>query len=130
MGSNKSRSFNLCATIQSMLNSLEEFEPKDFDYIIVDEAHHAASESYIKVLDYFKPSFLLGLTATIDRTDGKDLLAIFENLGHKLDIKTAIELGKLVPIRCIRVNTSIDITDVRINGIKYNFRDLESKLFI
>ena len=47
-----------------------------------------------------------------------------------MDLKTAVERGVLVPIRCIRVKTNIDLTDVRINGIKYNSQDLESKLFI
>jgi hypothetical protein len=72
----------------------------------------------------------LGLTATPDRTDGEDLLEIFQNIAHKLDLKTAVEIGELVPVRCIRVKTNIDISDVRINGIKYNSQDLESKLFI
>ena len=47
-----------------------------------------------------------------------------------MDLKTAVERGVLVPIRCVRVKTNIDLTDVRINGIKYNSQDLESKLFI
>ena len=79
---------------------------------------------------YFKPQFTLGLTATPDRTDGEDLLEIFQNIAHKLDLKTAVEIGELVSVRCIRVKTNIDISDVRINGIKYNSQDLESKLFI
>ena len=55
---------------------------------------------------------------------------LFQNVAHKMDLKTAVERGVLVPIRCIRVKTNIDLTDVRINGIKYNSQDLESKLFI
>lgn len=58
------------------------------------------------------------------------MLKLFQNVAHKMDLKTAVELGVLVPIRCIRVKTNIDLTDVRINGIKYNSQDLESKLFI
>lgn len=51
-------------------------------------------------------------------------------MAHKLDLQKAVELGELVPIRCIRVKTNVDLTSVRINGIKYNSQDLESKLFI
>ena len=62
--------------------------------------------------------------------DALDMLELFQNVAHKMDLKTAVERGVLVPIRCIRVKTNIDLTDVRINGIKYNSQDLESKLFI
>ena len=72
----------------------------------------------------------MGLTATPERTDGEDLLERFQNVAHKLDLKTAVNIGELVPIRCIRVKTNVDIADVRINGIRYNTQDLESKLFI
>ena len=58
------------------------------------------------------------------------MLELFQNVAHKMDLKTAVERGVLVPIRCVRVKTNIDLTDVRINGIKYNSQDLESKLFI
>ena len=58
------------------------------------------------------------------------MLELFQNVAHKMDLKTAVERGILVPIRCVRVKTNIDLTDVRINGIKYNSQDLESKLFI
>ena len=58
------------------------------------------------------------------------MLELFQNVAHKMDLKTAVERGVLVPIRCIWVKTNIDLTDVRINGIKYNSQDLESKLFI
>jgi superfamily II DNA or RNA helicase len=60
----------------------------------------------------------------------EDLLEIFQNVAHKLDLETAVNIGELVPIRCIRVKTNVDISNVRINGIKYNTQDLESKLFI
>lgn len=54
-------------------------------------------------LSYFRPSFTLGLTATPERADGEDLLEVFQNVAHKLDIKDAVESGVLVPVRCIRV---------------------------
>ena len=85
-----------------------------------DECHHASAKSYTTILNYFKPSFTLGLTATPERADGEDLLKVFQNVAHKLDVKDAVERGVLVPVRCIRVKTNIDISDVRINGFKYN----------
>ena len=118
------------ATVQSISKDLEKFSPTDFDYLIVDECHHAAANTYQKIFTYFHPKFILGLTATPERSDGEGMLELFQNVAHKMDLKTAVERGVLVPIRCIRVKTNIDLTDVRINGIKYNSQDLESKLFI
>ena len=118
------------ATVQSISKDLAKFSPTDFDYLIVDECHHAAANTYQKIFTYFHPKFILGLTATPERSDGEDMLELFQNVAHKMDLKTAVERGVLVPIRCIRVKTNIDLTDVRINGIKYNSQDLESKLFI
>ena len=118
------------ATVQSISKDLEKFSSTDFDYLIVDECHHAAANTYQKIFTYFHPKFILGLTATPERSDGEDMLELFQNVAHKMDLKTAVERGVLVPIRCIRVKTNIDLTDVRINGIKYNSQDLESKLFI
>ena len=118
------------ATVQSISKDLEKFSFTDFDYLIVDECHHAAANTYQKIFTYFHPKFILGLTATPERSDGEDMLELFQNVAHKMDLKTAVERGVLVPIRCIRVKTNIDLTDVRINGIKYNSQDLESKLFI
>ena len=72
----------------------------------------------------------MGLTATPDRADGDSILEDFKNIAHKLDLKEAVELGELVPIRCIRVKTNVDLSTVRINGINYYSQDLESKLFV
>ena len=120
----------VCGSIQSVALHLEDFRDDAFDYLIIDEAHHAAAETYQKVLAYFKPKFTLGLTATPERTDDKSILDIFKNTAHRLDIQTAVELGELVPIRCIRIHTNIDLTKVRFNSVQYNIRDLESKIYV
>ena len=120
----------VCGSVQSIAIHLDEFKDSDFDYLIVDEAHHAAADTYQKVLSYFKPAFTLGLTATPERADDKSILEIFKNTAHKLDIQTAVEIGELVPVRCIRIHTNIDLTKVRFNSIQYNIRDLESKIYV
>lgn len=120
----------VCASIQSVAQNIEQFRPDDFGYIIIDECHHGTANTYKKLLGYFKPKFTLGLTATPERTDGEDLLELFRNVAHKLDLKTAVEMGELTPIRCIRVKTNVDLSTVRINGIKYYSQDLESKLYV
>lgn len=118
----------VCGSVQSVALHLDRFKDDAFDYLIVDEAHHAAADTYQKVLSYFKPSFTLGLTATPERTDdNRVILDIFKNTAHKLDIQTAVEIGELVPVRCIRIHTNIDLTKVRFNSVQYNIRDLESK---
>lgn len=121
----------VCGSVQSVALNLDEFRDDAFDYLIVDEAHHASADTYQKILSYFKPAFTLGLTATPERTDdGKAILEIFKNTAHKLDIQTAVEIGELVPIRCIRIHTNIDLTKVRFNSVQYNIRDLESKIYV
>ena len=120
----------VCGSIQSVALNLDRFRETDFDYLIIDEAHHASADTYQKVLAYFKPQFTLGLTATPERADDINILEIFKNTAHKLDIQTAVEIGALVPVRCIRIHTNIDMTKVRFNGVQYNIRDLDVKICV
>ena len=121
----------VCGSVQSVAYYLEDFREDAFSYLIVDEAHHAAADTYQKILAYFHPAFTLGLTATPERTDdNRAILDIFKNTAHKLDIRTAVEIGELVPIRCIRIHTNIDLTRARFNSVQYNIRDLESKIYV
>jgi len=88
------------ASVQTLVRHLNEFDPDEFDYIVVDEFHHAAAGSYRKVIDYFEPRFLLGLTATPERTDGADLLALCsDNLVFECGLIEGIERSELVPFR-------------------------------
>lgn len=120
--------FVVCGTIQSISQNLDDFNPDDFGYLIIDECHHGTADTYRRIMSYFHPGFTLGLTATPERADGEDLLTVFQNVAHKLDLKTAVELDTLVPVRCIRIRTNIDMHDVRISGFKYNSQDLESTI--
>ena len=129
-GYREADAFVVCGSIQSIAQNIGAFAPEDFGYLVIDECHHGTADTYQKIMSYFHPSFTLGLTATPERTDGEDLLSIFQNVAHKLDLQTAVELDALVPVRCIRISTNIDLRDVRINGFRYNSLDLESKIMI
>jgi len=122
--------YNLVGTVQSLTRNLKRFAPEDFAYLIVDEAHHATAESYQKLLRYFRPRFTLGLTATPDRADGLSALEVFQNAAHRLSLREAVEKGELVPIRCVRVRTNIDLTRVRFNQVQYNRRDIEETVLV
>lgn len=120
----------ICGSVQSIALNLDLFSAEDFDYIIIDEAHHASAETYQKILSYFSPKFILGLTATPERADDVNILDIFKNTAHKLDIQTAVEIGALTTVRCIRIHTNIDMTKVRFNSVQYNIRDLDVKICV
>lgn len=121
---------NVIGSIQTVSGHLDDFPPSAFDYLIIDEAHHAASRTYRKVLGYFRPKFVLGLTGTPDRADGQSILDLFRESAHRLSLQEAIELGELVPIRCVRVLTNVDLSRVRFNQIQYNRRDLEESILL
>jgi len=90
----------LFASVQALSQQqhLRKFARDHFDYMVVDEFHHADAVTYRTLLDYFEPQFLLGLTATPDRTDGGDLLALCgENLIHSVDLFEGIQEGELAP---------------------------------
>lgn len=92
----------LFASIQTLSSDehLESFDPTHFDYVIVDEFHHASAETYRRVLDYFEPAFLLGLTATPDRTDGANILSLCGgNEVYRADMPRGIADGQLSAFR-------------------------------
>lgn len=92
---------------------LSKFAPDAFDYIVVDEFHHAAATSYRKLIDHFKPKFLLGLTATPERTDGGDLLALCgENLVYRCDVFDGIARDLLCPFHYFGVPDIVDYSQI------------------
>ncbi|MHC1786422.1 MAG: DEAD/DEAH box helicase family protein [Christensenellales bacterium] len=129
-GYRESDAYVVCGSIQSIAQHISAFSPEDFGYLIIDECHHGTADTYRKIMSHFSPDFTLGLTATPERVDGEDLLSIFQDVAHKLDLRTAVELDRLVPVRCIRISTNIDLRDVRINGFRYNALDLESRIML
>lgn len=86
------------STNLSMCRSLELFDKKEFDYIIIDECHHAVADTYRKIIDYFEPEFLLGLTATENRMDNQDVVELFgNNIPYELRLRDAIINDLIVP---------------------------------
>lgn len=99
----------------------ESFPNDLFDLIIVDEFHHAAARSYLSVLDYFKPRFLLGITATPDRMDGKDVYALCNgNVAYQIHFIEAIRREWLAPFKYFGVYDETDYTKIRWLGNRYD----------
>ncbi len=101
-----------------------------YDYIVFDEAHHAQAANCKKTLQYFTPKYLIGLTATPERLDNQKLEEIFGQYESKLSFQEAIEKGVISNIRCYRLISNIDLSNVRYNGKDYNYGDLEKTLIV
>jgi superfamily II DNA or RNA helicase/HKD family nuclease len=105
----------LFASVQTLGRSyhLKQFARDAFDYIVIDEFHHAAARTYRNLIDYFTPKFLLGLTATPERTDGGDLLALCqENLVYRCDIADGISKSLLIPFHYFGIPDLVDYTNI------------------
>ena len=103
------------ASIQSLSrdNRLHNFKPDEFDVIVCDEAHHAAAPTYRKVLEYFKPEKLIGLTATPKRGDDVRLTDVFDDICFIRDIRWGVKNNYLSPIRCQRVYANYDTKRIK-----------------
>lgn len=99
--------------------------PDKYDYIVIDEAHHSTAPTLRKMIRHYSPDFLLGLTATDKRLDEEKLEDVFGEYEISIDLKTAIEKGILSQIRCFRLETNIDLSNVRFNGKDYLASELE-----
>jgi superfamily II DNA or RNA helicase/diadenosine tetraphosphate (Ap4A) HIT family hydrolase/HKD family nuclease len=99
--------------IQTLAVNLDRFDKDRFDYVVIDEFHHAAAGSYRRVLDHFQPAFLLGLTATPNRMDGADLLALCsDNLVYECPLTEGVERGDLSPFRYFGIADDVDYTPI------------------
>lgn len=116
----------LFSTIQTMSSNFLEFSQDFFEYIIIDEAHHVASPSYKKILDYFKPKFLLGLTATSNRMDGNSIYEVFdENIALDIRLNDALEHNLIVPFHYYGIS---DIQSIDYENVDLTKIDLLAKL--
>lgn len=101
------------------------FSARHFDYIVVDEFHHAVSKLYQNILEYFQPKFLLGLTATTERMDGRSIYALCDyNVPYELSLFTAIARGMLVPFRYYGIFDDTDYKALRPVSGSYAASDL------
>lgn len=96
------------ATNFTMCKTLELFSKDEFDYIIIDECHHATAETYKKIIAYFEPEFLLGLTATPERMDNQDVFELFDqNVPYELRLRDAIINDLVVPFKYYGIRDSL-----------------------
>ena len=95
-----------------MKKRLNQFKSNYFDTIIIDEAHHCISDSYRRVLDHFCDAKVLGVTATPDRGDMKNLGQVFESLAYEYTLPKAIKEGYLSPIKALTIPLKLDLTGV------------------
>lgn len=117
-------------SVQSMMREkrLSRF-PKDyFDTIIIDEAHHCISDSYQRVLQHFPQSKVLGVTATPDRGDMKNLGTVFESLAYEYTLPKAIKEGYLSPIKAVTIPLKIDMSGVGVQGGDFKAGDIGTAL--
>ena len=104
----------------------ETYFPADyFDYVIIDEFHHAVTDQYRRIVEYFQPQFLLGLTATPERMDGKNIYEICDyNVPYQISLKEAINKGMLVPFHYYGVYDETDYSGLRIVKGRYDEQEL------
>ncbi|WP_027308515.1 DEAD/DEAH box helicase family protein [Caloramator sp. ALD01] len=109
----------------------EYFDKNFFDYIVIDEFHHAVSSRYMNIIKYFEPKFLLGLTATPERLDNKDIFELCDyNVVYELRLKDAINKGYLVPFHYYGIYDETDFSNIPVINGKYNEEKLEEVLML
>lgn len=116
------------ASIQSLSRAdLDHFPPNHFEFVIIDEFHHAAAPTYERLLQRLQPEILVGLTATPERADGASILHWFgDHIAAELRIWDAIDRGLLVPFQYFGVSDGTDLRDVKWVRGRYDERELEN----
>ena len=117
-------------SVQSMMREtrLSRFPEDYFNTIIIDEAHHCISESYQRVLKHFPDAKVLGVTATPDRGDMKNLGQVFESLAYEYTLPKAIKEGYLSPIKAVTIPLQVDLTGVGVQSGDFKAGDLGTAL--
>lgn len=117
-------------SVQSLMREkrLSQFPPDYFDTIIIDEAHHSISDSYQRVLHHFPEAKVLGVTATPDRGDMKNLGTVFESLAYEYTLPKAIKEGYLSPIKAVTIPLQVDLTGVGVQSGDFKTGDLGTAL--
>lgn len=117
-------------SVQTLMTEkrLSRFDKDYFDHIIIDEAHHCISESYQRILQYFSDAQVLGVTATPDRGDMKNLGQVFDSLAYEYTLPKAIKDGYLSPIKALTIPLKIDMTGVSTQAGDYKASDIDTAL--
>lgn len=117
-------------SVQSMMREkrLDRFPEDFFGTIIIDEAHHCVSDSYQRVLNHFPCAKILGVTATPDRGDMKNLGNVFESLAYEYTLPRAIKEGYLSPIKAITIPLKVDLSGVGVQSGDFKLGDLGTAL--
>ena len=103
------------------------FDKEDFDYIVIDEFHHAVNKQYKNIIEYFKPKFLLGLTTTPERMDGRDIFALCDyNVPYEINLAEGINKGMLAPFRYYGIYDDTDYKKIEYNQGHYNIKSLNA----
>ncbi|RKJ47661.1 NgoFVII family restriction endonuclease [bacterium 1XD42-54] len=101
------------------------FSPDYFNYLVIDEFHHAVNEQYQRIVNYFKPQFLLGLTATPERMDGKNIYEICDyNVPYEISLQEAINKGALVPFHYYGIYDETDYSSLHLVKGHYDEKEL------
>lgn len=117
-------------SVQSMMRParLEQFPANHFDAIVIDEAHHSLSDSYQRVLEHFPDANVLGVTATPDRSDRRNMGKYFDSLAYEYTLPAAIREGYLSPIKAMTIPLKLDISQVGMSAGDYKAADLGNAL--
>lgn len=117
-------------SVQTLMREkrLAQFDESFFDTIIIDEAHHCISDSYQKVLQHFAGANVLGVTATPDRGDMRDMGTYFESLAYEYTLPKAIKEGYLTPIKALTIPLHIDMSGVGVQAGDFKVSDIGTAL--
>lgn len=117
-------------SVQTLMREkrLEQFAPSYFNTIIVDEAHHCISEGYQRVLRHFENADVLGVTATPDRGDMRNLGTFFDSLAYEYTLPKAIKEGYLSPIKALTIPLKLDLSGVAMQNGDFRAADLDNAL--
>lgn len=117
-------------SVQTLMREkrLKQFPEDYFDTIIIDEAHHCISDSYQKVLQHFPDAHVLGVTATPDRGDMRNLGQYFESLAYEYTLPKAIKEGYLTPIKALTIPLTIDMSSVSVQAGDFKASDIGTAL--
>ena len=117
-------------SVQTLMREkrLSSFDSDYFDTIIIDEAHHCISDSYQRILQHFSGAHVLGVTATPDRGDMKNLGTFFESLAYEYTLPKAIKEGYLSPIKALTIPLKLDMSDVSVQAGDFKASDISTAL--